>query len=219
MKSNTQLQQDVLEELRCDPTVEASQIGVTASNGVITLRGLVNTYAQKLAAEEAAKRVSGVKAVAVELEVCLLDGHKRDDVDIAKAALDALRWHSMVPDERIKVTVENGWITLEGTVDWRFQRESAERAVHWLTGVRGVSNSIAIMAKSKISPSDVRQKIFDAMRRNAELEARRIGVDTHDGTVVLHGDVHDWSEVQAAQRAAWAVPGVADVENRLQVVS
>jgi osmotically-inducible protein OsmY len=218
MQSDEQVQRDVLEELRLDPTVDASQIGVTARDGVVTLTGLVPTLAQKYAAEGVAKRVFGVRGVADDIEVRLFGDGVRTDTDIAKAVLDTLRWDSMVPDDKIKVTVEKGWVTLEGAVDWNYQREASGRAVRNLSGVRALSNLISVKPQAKISPAEVKREIFDAFRRSADLEARRIGVDTKNGKVVLHGNVQNWTEFDAAQRAAWSVPGVAEVDNQLVVV-
>jgi osmotically-inducible protein OsmY len=218
MQDDNQLQRDVLDELRLDPAVDASQIGVTAKDGVVTLTGAVPTLAQKYAAERVAKRVYGVRGVADDIEVRPIGDGLRTDADIAKAALDTLRWNSVVPDEKIKVTVERGWVTLEGIVDAQYQREAAARAVRFLTGVRGLSNMISVKPPKKVSPTEVRREIFEAFRRNADLEARRIGVETSDGKVILRGNVHNWSEFDEALRAAWSVPGVADVENRLAVV-
>jgi osmotically-inducible protein OsmY len=219
MISDNQLQRDVQDELRDEPSVDASQIGVAARGGIVTLTGSVPSYAEKLAAEEATKRVYGVSGVADEIQVRLGDGSVRDDTDIAKAALQALRWNTLVPDEQIQVTVDKGWVTLEGALDWQYQRAAAESAVRALTGVKGVINSVRIKPRALVKPADVKQKIFEAFRRNAELEARRIGVDAREGKVVLHGNVHDWAEAAEAQRAAWSVPGVAEVENRLFVIS
>jgi osmotically-inducible protein OsmY len=218
MQSDEQVQRDVLEELRLDPTVDASQIGVTARDGVVTLTGMVSTLAQKYAAEGVAKRVYGVRGVADDIEVRLFGEGARTDADIAKAALDTLKWDSMVPDDKIKVTVEKGWVTLDGTVDWNYQRDAAGRAVRNLTGVRGLSNLVTVRPKAKVNPGEVKRQIFDAFRRNADLEARRIGVDSKDGKIVLHGNVHNWTEFDEATRAAWSVPGVAEVENQLAVV-
>jgi osmotically-inducible protein OsmY len=218
MQSDEQLQRDVMDELRAEPTLDASQIGVAARDGVVTLAGCVNTLAQKYAAEQVAKRVYGVRAVADEVEVWLLDGHKRSDADIAHAALEALTWDSMVPDDRVRVTVDKGWVSLEGSVEWNHQREAAGRAVRNLRGVRGVSNLLVVEPRAKINPGEVKHRIVEAFRRSAELEARRIGIDAKDGKVVLHGNVHNLAEVEEARRAAWAVPGVAQVENRLEVV-
>jgi osmotically-inducible protein OsmY len=218
MQSDEQLQRDVMDELRAEPTLDASQIGVTARDGVVTLVGRVNTLAQKYAAELVAKRVYGVRAVADEVEVWLLDGHQRSDADIARAALDALLWDSMVPEDCVRVTVDKGWVSLEGTVVWNYQREAAGRVVRYLRGVRGVSNLLLVKPRVKIHTGEVKHQIFEAFRRSAELEARRIGIDAKDGKVVLHGNVHNWAEVEEAQRAAWSVPGVAQVENNLEVV-
>jgi osmotically-inducible protein OsmY len=218
MQSDEQVQRDVLEELRLEPTVDASQIGVTARDGVVTLTGSVQTFAEKYNAEMVAKRVYGVRGVADDIEVSLDSRLRHSDTDIAKAALDALKWDSLVPDDKIKVTVEQGWVTLEGEVDWNYQRDAAGRAVRNLTGVRGLSNLLTVKPTVKVSPSEVKRQIFEAFRRSADLEARRIGVDAKDGKVVLHGNVHNWAEVEEAHRAAWSVAGVADVENRLAVV-
>jgi osmotically-inducible protein OsmY len=218
MTADNELQQNVLDELRDEPSLDAAHIGVAADKGVVTLTGSVSSYAEKLIAEDAAKRVFGVRAVANDVQVQLRDGHKRTDTEIAKAAIDALRWHSMVPDEWIKVTVEKGWVTLEGTVDWKYQKDAADHAVRHLTGVKAVTNAIAVKPTAPLKVGEVKHRIFEAFRRNAELEARRIGIDAHENKVVLHGNVHDWSEVQEAQRAAWSAPGVAEVENRLVVV-
>lgn len=218
MQSDEQVQRDVLEELRLEPTVDASQIGVAAREGVVTLTGTVMALAQKYSAEQVAKRVYGVRGVANDIDVKLMGDNRRSDADIARAALDALKWDSMVPDQCVKVTVEQGWLTLEGEVDWNYQRESAARAVRNLTGVRGISNLISVRPRAKISPAEVRHQIFEAFRRNADLEARRIGVDAKEGKVVLHGNVANHAEMEEAQRAAWSVPGVAAVENRLVVV-
>src|SRR5688500_12614106 len=170
MQSDEQVQRDVLEELRLEPTVDASQIGVTAKDGVVTLTGVVSTLAEKYAAEAVAKRVYGVRGVADDVEVRLFDDGRRTDADVAKAALDALKWDSMVPDDKVKVTVEQGWVTLEGSVDWNYQREAAGRSVRNLNGVRGLSNLLSVKPKSKVSPAEVKREIFDAFRRSADLE-------------------------------------------------
>jgi osmotically-inducible protein OsmY len=215
VKPDNDLQQDVLEELRDDPSLDASQIGVIADTGVVTLTGAVCSCAEKHAAEEAAKRVYGVKAVANEIEVRLPFGFDRTDADIARAALNVLRWDSLIPADRITVTVEKGQVTLDGAVDSRHQKDEAETLVRRLKGVTEVANRIRVNAK--LHGGNIRHRIIEAFRRNAELEARRVGVDVHDGKVILHGSLHDWSEVREAQRAAAAVPGVSEVESRLTV--
>jgi osmotically-inducible protein OsmY len=169
-------------------------------------------------AEEAAKRVGGVRAVADELGVELRADHVRNDEDIALAAADAIRWNAFVPRDSVQAAVEKGWVTLTGKVDWQYQRDAADAAVRHLIGVKAVINSIEVRPRVQPKPTDVKHRIHDAFRRNAELEARRIGIDVHGGEVKLHGNVHSFAEVEAARRAAWAVPGVFAVNCDLHVV-
>jgi osmotically-inducible protein OsmY len=213
MKSDSQLQHDVLQELEWRPSIDASQIGVLAKNGVVTLTGFVPKYADKIEAERVAKSVAGVKAVADEIDVRL--AQTTNDIDIANAALYALKWHTWIPNEKIKVTVTDGWITLEGTVDWQYQREAARETVCHLQGVKGVTNRIAITVRPQ--PKDIRDKIEAAFRRSAEVDARHVQVDAHDNTIVLTGNVSSSSEWAEAERVAWAAPGVIAVDNRLTV--
>lgn len=213
--NDKQLQHNVQTQLEWDPSVDASRIGVTARDGVVTLSGTVLTIAERQQAEKETKRVYGVKAVANEIEVKVSDILQRNDTDIAAAILDYFRWDSTVPEGAIKVVVSKGWVTLEGVVDWQFQRESAESHVRKLIGVRGVTNAIAL--KQRASKIDIQRKIEEAFERNAELDARRVDVNAHDGRVVLHGNVRSWAERDQAQKAAWAAPGVIEVDNRITV--
>jgi osmotically-inducible protein OsmY len=215
MKTDTQLQHDVQAELEWEPSVNASQIGVSAKDGVATLTGYVSHYAEKIAADRAAKRVYGVKAVANDIEVHLVGTAHRTDSDIASAAVNALTWDTSVPEDRVKVTVRNGWITLDGSLDWQYQKESAERAVRNLIGVMGVTNEITVTPRAK--SSEVKNKIEAAFKRSAEVDARRISVEVREGKVVLHGHVRSWAEREDAQEGAWAAPGVSEVQNQLTV--
>lgn len=212
---NTKLQHDVLAELEWEPSLDASQIGVTANDGVVTLTGFVSSYADKMTAERVAKRIFGVKALASDIEVKLLGRAERNDSDIATAAVNALRWETNVPDDRIKITVRQGWVTLEGEVEWQYQKEAAQRVVHNLIGVRGVSDLVKL--KARVQAKDVKDKIEAAFKRSAEIDARRVFVEAKDGKVILTGRVHSWAEHDEAQQAAWAAPGVTAVENDITV--
>lgn len=216
MVTDSGLQQEVLNELKWEPSVDAAHIGVAAKDGVVTLSGHVPTFAEKHAAENAAKRVYGVRAVADELEVRLPGSLRRSDDEIAAACVTVLRNDSTVPDEKIKTIVAEGRVRLEGEVEWNFQKTAAERAVRLITGVRAVANFIQV--KSKVSTGDVKQKIREAFERSAEIDSKRVGVDAHDGKVVLHGHVRSWLERNEAQRAAWSAPGVTSVVNELVVM-
>lgn len=216
MKTDTQLQQDVLDELKWEPSLSEKEIGVAVKDGVVTLTGFVNTYAQKFTAEHAVGVVSGVKAVADELEVKLPTSLQRTDTELAHAVVNALKWDIEVPDDKIKATVDKGWVDLSGEVEWQYQKYAAQAAVRNLAGVRGVSNLIRVSPK-KISTYEVGQKIKDSLRRHAELDADGITVESKDGTVTLRGTVHSFTERQDAEAAAWRAPGVTKVDDRLAV--
>jgi len=215
MKTDTQLQQDVMNELKWEPSVKAAEIGVSVKDGVVTLSGYVDSFYKKWAAERAAARVFGVKAVAEEIQVRVPGSLKRTDEDIARAAANALEWNVTVPYDRVKVKVQDGLVTLSGEVDWWYQKSAAEDAVRNLMGVVLINNKITI--KPAVKPLDVKDKIEKAFQRNALLDARRITVETHGGKVILRGSVRSWVEREQVQRAAWAAPGVSEVNNYIIV--
>lgn len=215
MKTDTYLQQDVIDELVWEPSIDAAAIGVTVEDDVVTLTGHVPSFAEKWTAEYVTKRVAGVRAVANDITVRLPGTSAHTDSDIARAALNALEWDVWVPEERVTVAVSDGWIKLEGTVDTQHQKLAAERAVRALTGVKSVTNLITVTPK--VQPADVKTKITAAFQRSAVLDARRVQVETDGSRVVLRGSVRAWDERAAAEWAAWAAPGVAEVENHITV--
>jgi osmotically-inducible protein OsmY len=213
MKTDSELRREVERELEWEPSVDERRIGVSVMDGIVTLTGEVSSFGEKWRAERAVERVAGVRGIANELEVKLLS--ERSDVDIAKAAADALKWNVMVPSDKITVKVSNGWLTLEGEVRWDYQRRAAERAVRDLPGVRGVSNLIRI--KPRVEPENVKERIEETFKRVATLDANRISVQAEGSEVTLRGTVHSWIERHEAEKAAWAAPGVTAVHNYITV--
>lgn len=215
MKTDLAIKEDVLDELQWQPNVDETEIGVTVDQGVVTLTGTVESYTKKLAAEEAAKKVKGVKAVVENIEVKHGTEYKKTDKEIAKAALDALKWNYSVPDDKISLKVENGWIYLSGEVEWEYQRDAAKRAVQNLLGVRAVSNNIRL--KQTIKPSGIKEKITKAFERLADVDSKNIEVIVDDHTVKLRGKVHSLAEKDEARKSALYTPGVYHVVNDLLV--
>jgi len=213
--TDIQLQRNVHDELHWEPTVDATKIGVAVTDGVVTLTGAVSNFFEKWEAEAAAKRVYGVKALANDIEIRLLGDGRRDDTDIARAAAEALAWNASVPRDRVKVVVSDGWLTLDGEVDLRYQKEAAENAVRCLYGVKGVSNQISV--RRKITATDIKTRIEEAFLRSAILDAGRIRVETDGSRVTLRGEVRSWAERREAERTAWAAPGVSHVEAHISV--
>jgi osmotically-inducible protein OsmY len=214
--TDRELQEQVQKALDWEPSVDAADIGVSVENGIVTLRGDVKTFAEKVAAERVAVRVYGVKAVANDVNVRPPFGAQRTDTEVAQAVVTALRWNTMVPDEKITISVADGWVTLKGRVDWEYQRTAATDAIRNLAGVRGVTNTISLEPHASVA--DVKSKIEAALKRSAEVDARRIHVTIADGKVVLSGNVHSWFERNEAKQAAWAAPGVKEVDDRITVV-
>lgn len=215
-KTDSVLKADVAAELAWDPAVKETAIGIAVKNGVVTLTGHLDTYAEKEAATRAVRRVSGVKAIAVEIDVRLSPEHRRSDTDIAASAELALKWNTSIPVDSIRVMVDHGWVTLQGEVEWNYQRHAAEQAIRPVMGVVGISNELKLRAKAQVA--DISHKIEDALKRQALREAQRIHVAVEGTTAKLSGSVHSWQEREAAQGVAWSAPGVRTVVNEIEVV-
>jgi osmotically-inducible protein OsmY len=217
MKTNEELQRDVMEELKWDPTLKdvISQIGVTVDDGVVTLSGRVNNYSQKLSAEQDAQRVSGVKVVAEDIQVVIPGKHEMSDTDLAIAVKNALKWHSAVNEDLIEIKVENGWVYLDGVAEWDYQKKAAENAVKDIVGVSRVINRISL--KPVVNPKDVKTKILAAFHRSATIDAGNISIEAAGSKITLRGTVRSWAEKREAEQAAWAAPGVAEVENLIMI--
>lgn len=215
MKTDKQIQLDVIAELGWEPSVNANHIGVEVDNGIVTLAGHVSSYAEKVSAERAAQRVAGVRALAIEMEVKLPGSDQRNDADIARSVENVLQWATYASPDNIKVKVERGWITLSGEVEWAFQRQTATDAVRRLMGVTGVSDQVVI--KPKVSSSLVKSDIEAALKRRARSDAQKISVEVQGGDVTLTGAVHSWSERDLARDSAWASPGVRNVVDKMTI--
>jgi osmotically-inducible protein OsmY len=215
MKSDSEIERDIRDELKWDPDLDADDIAVSVKNGVVTLAGFTKSYTDKWEAEAAAKRVAGVLAVANDIEVRLPAIDQRPDPDIARDAVTALKAQLPISYDRIKVLVKDGWITLEGAVEWQYQKSTAEYAVRKLKGVKGVTNVITV--EPKVEPSELKRKIQEAFKRNAEVDANRITVEVKGSEVVLKGSVRSWIEREEAERVAWSAPGVTMVDDRIVV--
>jgi osmotically-inducible protein OsmY len=213
METDIELREDIEEELEWEPSVDERRIGVSVTDGIVTLTGQVDSYAEKWNAERAVERVEGVKGIANEIEVHLVGQHS--DTDLAKAAADALEWNSLVPSDRVTVRVENGWVTLRGEVDYDYERRAADRAVRYLEGVRGVSNLITVAPRAE--PKEVKKEIERSFQRMAMLDAKNITVQVDGGEVILRGSVRSWAERHEAEKAAWAAPGTTSVKNYITV--
>ncbi len=215
MRADSDIKRDVEDELRWDPDIDASDIGVAVHNGVVTLSGFVRSYAQRSEAERDAKRVAGVLGVANDIEVRLPVLDARPDPEIVRDAVNALKAELPFSSENLKVVARDGWLTLEGVAEWNYVRDRAKSAVKRIRGVKGVTNSISL--KPNVTPHEIRRKIEDAFRRSAELDASRITVEANGSEVILRGTVKTWAERQEAERAAWAAPGVSNVDNRITI--
>lgn len=215
MKSDSQLQQDVMDQLKCDPLLNPVQIGVAVRNGVVSLSGFVDTYFKKIKAEDAVKKISGVKALAESLQVGISPFYKKSDSDVAELVLSMLRQHTSIPDENIKIKVEDGIVTLEGRVDWNYQRKLAEQALEGLAGIRGIVNHLVI--KSVTTSENIKKRITAAFHRQAAIDSSRLTVEIIGTKAILKGTVRSFAEKEEAESAAWSSPGIFEIENHLIV--
>lgn len=215
LRTDEEIQRDVLAELKWDKRVQPNEVGVVVQDGIVTLTGWVNSYLKKFTAEDAAHRVRGVKAVVNHLEVHLPESAECTDTDLAAAVLNALAWNTSIPAGKLEVTVSDGWVTLRGEVEYSFQKEDAEHAIRHLAGIRGITN--LIVAKPRVVPLDLKQRIEKALARNAEIDAIRITVEVEGSKVTLRGGVRSYAGWKAAQKIAQSAPGVTEVENRLAI--
>jgi osmotically-inducible protein OsmY len=213
--SDTTLRQTIIDELEWEPSIEAAHVGVAVDKGVVTLSGHVASYAEKLAVEKAVRRIKGVHAIAEELEVRYAGMKQTADDQIAKRVLDILAWQAFVPKDSVKVKVERGWVTLTGQVDWFYQKSEAEKSVRKLSGVAGIVNLIEL--KTRVEAGDVKKRIQDALKRNAEIEAKNIRVSVTGGKVTLEGKVDAWAERERVERTVWSAPGVIAVDDRIVI--
>jgi osmotically-inducible protein OsmY len=215
MKTDTEIQKNVMDELKWDPILNASEIGVAVKNGIVTLSGTIDSYFKKDEAENAAKRVNGVRAVASDIDVTSPSNSSKTDTEIARVIADTLKYNSAVNEDKIKIKVDNGWVTMEGTVDWEYQKEAVRTAIKNISGVKGMANLIRITPV--VTAKDIQQKIAAAFQRHANLDSERILVDVNQNKVTLSGKVRSWIEKNDAENAAWRAPGITSIENRIIV--
>ena len=215
MKTDSQIQKDVMAQLKWEPFLNASEIGVAVKNGIVTLSGQVDSYLKKIAVEDAAKKISGVKAIAEDIQIGVSPANKKTDTEIAEAVVNALKWHTAVQEDKIKIKVENGLVRLEGEVEWEYQKTNAKSAVANLTGVLGVINLIVV--KPKIVSSAIEKRINEAFHRSATIDSSKITADVSGTKITLRGKVRSYTEKEDAENAAWNAPGVTNVTNNLEI--